>query len=165
MAHKSFAELLGEVSVTAGGGKKVADIFQALVPPEGTAVTIAHAGGVGSQAATSRSAMRALLPGAVGAAVGAVVWSDHRVLGAVAGHALAVTAPGLLKGGHPRRTAVFRLGVEASAITGALLWPEHPVLGFGAGLGVATLVSALIGRSPANEVLGAVAGWICRDTK
>lgn len=156
MSKKSFAELLGEVSATAQGGRRVADIVAALTPPPSDGTTaIAKAEAPPS---TSRAVL-SIVPGAIGAGAGALLWSRHRVLGAVAGHAVATTAVPILRGGPDRRRALCQLGVEGAAIAGSLLWDEHPVLGFGLGALGGVVATAFVPGSAANDLWKRVQGW------
>lgn len=65
----------------------------------------------------------------VGAVVGALLWRDHRVLGALAGASVGRNAPALIKGDQ-RRMAVCNLGITGAATIGALTLRRNPVVGF-----------------------------------
>lgn len=68
----------------------------------------------------------------VGAAAGAVLWRQHRVLGAVLGASLGRNLPALLDSGL-RRHAVCNMGTTGAAVAGALIFERNPLVGFGAG--------------------------------
>jgi hypothetical protein len=93
----------------------------------------------------------ALVPGVIGAGVGALVWKDHRLLGALAGHAVASTAVPIWRGGAERKRGLCQLGIEGAGVVGALLWEKHPVVGWLGGVTAGALVTAFVPGSPAQK--------------
>lgn len=158
---KSYADILGESSPTIRSGKRVAEIVAALAPPT-------RAEGDGEPSSTPGAAIvkvepkgepigpmvAPFVPGFIGGAVGAVTWKEHRVLGFLAGHAIAANAIPITRGyGDERRRALYQLGIEGAGIGGALLLKKHmhPVFGWAVGILGGVAVTALIQGSPANE--------------
>lgn len=150
MARRS--DLLGSVSPLAGGASRAYDIVAALSPPK------APDGGAMVKAAPEGSesiTMKALkfVPGLAAGGAGAFVWKSHRLLGFVAGHALASTALPIYHGGAERKRALCQLAVEGAAIGGSLLWKGHPFLGFVAGLLGGAVATSFVQGSPTNDLL------------
>ncbi|MDO8681567.1 MAG: hypothetical protein Q7R30_23885 [Acidobacteriota bacterium] len=65
----------------------------------------------------------------VGAAAGAYLWNEHRVLGALGGYSLARNAPALLRP-NERRFAMCNMGVTGAGIAGSLVFKNYPTVGF-----------------------------------
>lgn len=86
----------------------------------------------------------------IGAAAGALLWKEHRVLGLLGGLAAGSAVPSLLVK-EERVDALCRLGVATLATVGSLSMPKHPVVGFvlGSVLGVAG--SALVPGSKEHD--------------
>lgn len=144
-----YGDMLGAISPSASGVAHAADVVAALTPPARTGTEIAKSDE--PTPSVSRSVM-ALVPGVLGAGVGALTWKGHRVLGAVSGHAIASTALPIIRGGADRKRALCQLGVEGAAVAGSLMWEEHPFAGFFGGLVAGAVVSAFVPGSPANEL-------------
>lgn len=144
-----YGDMLGAISPSAMGVRHAADVVAALTPPTRSGTEIAKADE--PTPSVSRSVL-ALVPGVLGAGVGALTWKKHRVLGAVAGHAVASTALPIIRGGADRKRALCQLGVEGAAVVGSLMWEEHPILGFCAGLLTGAAASALVPGSAANDM-------------
>lgn len=68
----------------------------------------------------------------IGAALGGVVWSDHRVLGLIGGASIGRNVPALLKA-ETRRAALCNLAQTGTGIAGSLALKSSPVTGFVAG--------------------------------
>ena len=81
---------------------------------------------------------------AVGAAVGAYLWKQHRVLGALGGASLGRNLPAVLT--HDRYNALYNMAVTGVAIMGARTYQKHPVYGFAGGWTVANLATYFAGR-------------------
>lgn len=149
--------VLGNISPTMTGARRASDILAALAPPPAEEATPPKALAKLEPPKTEMrqspgAAALGLAPGLVGAAVGAVMWSDHRVLGALAGHALASNAYPIVKGDSVERTrALCGLGVEAAGIGGALLWENHPVLGWGLGVIAGSIATSFVPNSGARD--------------
>ena len=158
---KSYADILGASSPTARSGQRVAEIVAALAPPTRTE-------GDGDSAAPATTALvkvepkhepigpmaMPLVPGIIGGAIGAVAWKKHRVLGFLAGHAIAANALPIARGyGDERKRALYQLGIESAGIGGAFLLKKHmnPALGWAVGILGGVAVTAFIPGSPANE--------------
>lgn len=146
----NYSTILGDVSSTAGGVGRAASVVAALAPP-------AKKGEVAKAAPASGgvvSSVKAFAPGAIGAVAGLYLWKKHRVLGAVAGHAVGSNAMDLVKG--DRRHAVGQLLVEGGAVMGSLKYGKRPVLGFVGGAVVGAVVSAFV---PGTAVNGYYHNW------
>lgn len=157
-------EKLAEVSSTARGAKRVADIVSALTPPPHTQASSDFVAGDDAPAAPASAAVVkveqkpsvdkvafALAPGFVGAGIGALVWKQHRVLGALVGHAVGDNVYSLVRAeGFERRQAICQLGVEGAGIVGALVWKNHPIFGWLLGVGAGAAASMIPG-SPINK--------------
>jgi hypothetical protein len=148
MSARRYANILGNVSPSARGVSRAADIVAALAPPpSGSSTALVPQ----SPRPTTKEIALDVLPGLGGGVVGALSWKRHRVLGFLLGHALAATAVPLYRGhGNERKRALCQLGVEGAGIGGALLWKDHPVLGWIGGIMLGTGVTMLIPGSPAN---------------
>jgi hypothetical protein len=161
---KSYADILGDASPTVRSGQRVAEIVAALAPP----VRSDDVDGDTPPAPATTALVKIepksepigplmpFVPGLIGGAVGAVAWKKHRVLGFLAGHAVAASAIPIARGyGDERRRALFQLGIEGAGIGGALLLKKHanlnPALGWAVGILGGVAVTALIPGSPANE--------------
>ncbi len=68
---------------------------------------------------------------AIGAAAGAVLWKQHRVLGAVGGASLGRNIPALF--GSMRRHAMVNMSTTGAGVLGSLLFRNSPIVGFGIG--------------------------------
>lgn len=64
-----------------------------------------------------------------GAAAGAYLWNDHRVLGAIGGGSLGRNLPALMLPDQ-RKLAIRNLATTGTGIAGSLAMPRHPVIGF-----------------------------------
>jgi len=64
-----------------------------------------------------------------GAAAGAILWGEHRVLGGIGGASLGRNVPALFRP-HERRMAFCNMGVTASGVLGSLMLPQYPKMGF-----------------------------------
>ena len=157
---KSYADILGDASPTARSGKRVAEIVAALAPPTraegegepGTAIVKAE---TKSEPVGPMSLQ--LVPGAIGGVVGAVAWKQHRVLGFLAGHAVAANAIPIVRGyGDERKRALYQLGIEGAGIGGALMLKKymHPAFGWAVGILGGVAVSAFIPGSPDRGMTG-----------
>lgn len=144
----TYTELLGNISPTAQGARRAADIVAALAPPDENKTALVKK----EQTTAAKSAALSMVPGVVGAGVGALVWGEHRVLGALAGHAVASNALPLLRGGAARKRALCRLAVEGAGVVGALVFEKHPVIGWVAGIAAGVAVTAFVDGSPTREL-------------
>lgn len=68
----------------------------------------------------------------IGAATGAVLWKEHRVLGAIGGASLGRNLPALLSS-STRRFALCNMGVTSAGVVGSMLFKNSPIVGFGIG--------------------------------
>ena len=69
---------------------------------------------------------------AIGAAAGAILPRNHRVLGFVGGASLGRNVPALISAGH-RRDALCNMGQTGAAVAGSLLLSGAPIAGFALG--------------------------------
>ena len=69
---------------------------------------------------------------AAGAVAGAVIWREHRVLGAIGGASLGRNIPGIFRGAD-RRDALCNMANTGAAIAGSLIAPSTPIVGFTVG--------------------------------
>ena len=145
----SYSSVLGNISTTAGGAKRAADIVAALAPPAPSSSAL-----VKNEAPNESAKSLAFkwAPGIAAAGVGALMWKRHRFLGAVVGHAVASTALPIYRGGAERKQALCQLGVEGAAVAGSLMLPKHPIVGFVAGSLAGAAVTAFIPGSPTNQL-------------
>jgi hypothetical protein len=153
-----YVRILGDISPTARGANRAADIVAALAPPKAKNALVP----AGQQAPTFKKAAMAIVPGVVGAVAGAMLWKRHRILGAVAGHAVVSTAMPIYHGGDGRVRALWQLGIEGAGIASSLHFKRHPFLGWLGGTVGAAGVAALVPNSPAREGyyrLRAHMGW------
>jgi len=159
-----YAKVLGSVSPSAAGAKRVADIVAALAPPPSTSASSVAMTPVKPTESPASAAVK-LVPGLIGGAVGYSMFRrSHPVLGFLGGHALGSAAFSLYKGGEERKRALCQLGVEAAGIGGALMWKQHPVLGWVAGIAAGTVASSFVPGSPAcNELVG-LKTWLKKKT-
>ncbi len=84
------------------------------------------------------------VPTLAGAAAGAILWRDHRVLGAVAGASLARNVPALLRASE-RSSATWNLATTGGGVLGSLVVKNHPIAGFVAGVVAAGFVLHSLG--------------------
>jgi hypothetical protein len=150
----SYTHVLGNIAPSLNGARRASDILAALAPPpqESTPKALAKLEPKPQVRESAAHAALGLAPGLVGAAIGAVAWKNHRVLGALAGHALASNVYPIVRGGPAERTrALCGLGVEAAGIGGALLYPAHPVVGWLGGVVVGAVVTSFVPGSGAQE--------------
>jgi hypothetical protein len=151
---KKYAHILGDVLPTASAAARAADIVAALTPParvEGLGTVIPSTAMVPTSASTVSVKEEAIkfAPGILGAVVGAGAWGEHRILGALIGHALGSNAMGLYSG--DRKRALCKLGVELAAVAGALYYKKHPVVGYGLGFAAGAIATSFVDGSPASE--------------
>jgi hypothetical protein len=92
-----------------------------------------------------------IAPGFFGAAVGALAYRKHWVLGALGGHAIGANAMPLWRGGVARKRALYNLAVEGSGIAGALYFKRSPILGWLGGVLVGSTATSFFKDSPAYE--------------
>lgn len=146
---QEWVEVLGEVSSTAGGAQRVANVVTALVPPAGApsaAVTVPAA-----PAQSLSKQVVGLVPGAAGAAVGYKMWKKHPALGALAGHALGANLYSLYKG--DRKRALCQLAVEAAGVLGALKFKKHPVMGWLGGVAAGAVATSFVDGSASKDLM------------
>jgi hypothetical protein len=143
-----YLDILG-ASPTTSSARRAADIVAALAPPPkapggsepDAAAALAHA----AQVEKAKRWMIEAVPGLATAGVGAAVWSNHRVLGALVGHAVGETAVPLYRGAKGERVrALSQLGVEGAGVAGALLWKNHRFAGWTAGVVLGAVASAVV---------------------
>lgn len=148
MSH--YQDILGAISPSIASASKIAGVVAALSPPPSDGSTAA----VVAQPKTSTAKqIFGILPIAAGAAAGAYYWKEHRVLGIMAGGAIANSAAQYYKG--EKKNALYGLAIEAAAITGALRY-KSPVAGYIGGLVAATAVAACIPGSPQRAMLSKI---------
>lgn len=144
--------VLGAVDSVTGFRKsvaRVADVLGADAPaaPTTQLVPVADAPVVSRASAAAFLAKMGNVPRDVpdglqtlaGAAAGAFLWKEHRILGAIGGASLGRNIPALFVGAQ-RGAALRNLSTTAGGIIGSLLIPVHPALGFAAGLVAVGLV-------------------------
>lgn len=157
-----YTDVLGSVSASAKSAAHAAEIVAALAPPPvkldvAGGEDTAHAAMVAAKPAPSSSVVGsafALAPGLIGGGVGAYAWKEHRVLGFLAGHAIAQNARPILRGSDAeRRNAYCLLGVEGAGIAGAMLLKKymHPVFGWMLGTLAGVAASSFVPGSPVNN--------------
>jgi hypothetical protein len=139
-----YTKMLGGVSPSTSAGKRAADIVAALAPPPRDGAPDALARLEREQQPALNASAMSLLPWVGGGAVGAYLWKDHRVLGFLAGGALASTVGPIYKGGPERRRALARLGIDAAGILGSLKFQKHPILGWIGGVLAGSIVASLV---------------------
>jgi hypothetical protein len=140
---KKYVEVFGAVSPSAGAVSRAGDIVAALAPPPATSHAMVPA------SHTVGATVKSLVPGAVGAAIGAFAWKKHPVLGLVMGFAVGDNAMELWKG--DRTKAVCKLAVEGAGVVGALKFKKHPVLGFIGGALAGAVATSFVDGSPAKD--------------
>lgn len=148
-----YATILGSASPTFGGAKRAYDIVAALAPPSSAETQALAKAGEQSPSVTSRvfGAATGAVPWVAGGAAGAFLWKKHRVLGFMAGGAVATNVMGLYRGGVERSDAMWNLGIEGAAIGGALMMEDHPVLGYLGGLVAGHAVASFFPSSPQHK--------------
>jgi hypothetical protein len=149
-------EMLGEASATGRGVKHVTDIVAAMAPPPSSpsnalpgSATVTKSEPAGKYVSLKDRAV-ALAPWAVGGALGALAWKDHRILGFVSAGALADAGVKLSKGGD-KKELLCGLAVDASAVAGSLMWKRHPLLGFLGGALAGAAATYFVDGSPVRK--------------
>ena len=136
--------VIGNVSTSAAGVKKAADIVAALAPPSttpGTGAMVPHK--------SVTESVKAIAPGAVGAVGGYLAWKSHRILGALAGHAIGANAMELASG--DKKKALCNMAVEFAGIVGSLKSPKHRVLGYVGGAVAGLVATYFVPGSPSRD--------------
>lgn len=150
-----YMTVLGAASPTAKSAK---DILEALVPPKRVEAPVVE--GESAPPAKPEVALSErvthlavdLAPGVIGGAVGAYAWKQHRVLGFLAGHAVAANALPILRNRDgERKDAIHMLGVESSGVVGALVHKRSPALGWVLGTVGGAVVSSMFSDSPIRK--------------
>lgn len=153
---RSDIDIFGSTAKTA---RHAADIVAAMAPPARPAANPdAEALVPAAHEATPSvgKSLKAMAPGLAGAAAGALLWKKHRVLGLLAGHALASNAVPLYKSsGKERTTILCRLATEGAGIGGALLWKDHRILGWIGGMLTGFVASSFVSGTPMNDEIQA----------
>jgi hypothetical protein len=139
---RKYVEVFGGVSPSASVVSRAGDIVAALAPPSGTQAMVPASHSVGATVKT-------LVPGAVGAVAGVMLWKKHPVLGAIMGFAVGDNAMELWKG--DRMKAACKLAVEGAGVVGALKYKKHPVLGFIGGALAGAVATSFVDGSPASD--------------
>lgn len=83
----------------------------------------------------------------VGAAAGALLWREHRVLGFLLGASLGRNVPALRKREY-RRAALCNIGITGAGVLGSLKIPTHPAVGFGLGWAGGGVLAYMAGCNP-----------------
>ena len=140
------------VSPTILGVNRVANIVSALTPPSINGVAAAK------PAPSVMEKVKPFVPGAAGAAVGAYVWKKHRILGVLAGHAVANSAFEFYQG--KRKEAVCDLVVEGAGVLGSLYNKKipfvkkgGPIAGYVAGLVAGCVATYFVDGSPVKNAV------------
>lgn len=146
---KTYMEMLGQVSPSMGGARRVRDMVAALTPPAtGGAAALMKQDQPRPSAADAALGM---VPGLVGGGLGALAWKRHRVLGFLAGHAVGSVVRPLVTG-KGRMQAFTQVGVDAAVIGGALLWKKHPFWGGVIGLLAGATVAGFVKDSASRDI-------------
>lgn len=145
MTMKKYSDALSGCSTTVLGVHRAADIVAALTPPPDS--------GAPAPAKPEPVAGKVVrfVPGLVGAGIGATVWREHRVLGALSGYA-AVNAGYAYTQGQKKK-AVCQLVVEGSGVAGALMWKKRPVLGWLSGIAAGAAATYFVKGSPVRDLV------------
>lgn len=147
-----YAEAVTGVVPSANVIGAVIDIAAALVPP---AVKAGAPAMVVSPKEPMSDKLKKFAPHAVGLAAGAFFWKKHRILGALAGHALVNSAYEYYKG--DKKKAMCDLAVEGAGVAGALyhkklpLAGKSPVIGWAMGIVAGSVGTYFVDGSPAKE--------------
>lgn len=150
---RSYMESLGEISSSANSAKHAANIIAAMTPPPSTSVAGAElvAQPKSDKPSVAKSVL-GLAPGVVAGGIGALTWSNHRVLGFLTGHALGSNVYPMFRGNpQERKNAVCRLGIEGAGVAGALMYKRHRVFGWIMGVAAGTAVAAFVPDSPVRS--------------
>ncbi len=149
----SYMTVLGAASPSA---KSASEIIQALVPPKRTGEpAVEGAPAPKPEVALSERATHLavdLAPGVAGGLAGAYAWKKHRVLGFLAGHAVASNVMPIVRNKDgERKDALHMLGVEGSGVVGALMNKRSPALGWVVGTAVGIAASSVFSDSPIRK--------------
>lgn len=156
MGHSSVAEAIYGVSPTARGVGRVSDLVAAMTPPA-PATGTALAPVAPPHEALSKKLIK-FVPHVVGAGAGFVLWKKHRILGALAGHALVNSGYEYYKG--DKKTALCELAVEGAGIAGALYLfkGRKPVMGWLAGVLAGSVATYFVQDSPVQKAVKKLRG-------
>lgn len=143
-----YAANLSDISPTILGVHRAADIVAALAPPAAGTTAIVPAAPAVPQESVVKKVLR-FAPGAAGAAAGFAAWKNHRILGAVAGHALVNSGWEFYKG--DKKKALCNAAVEGTGIAGAMFFHKSPVIGFVGGALAAAVATYFVPGSPVRQ--------------
>lgn len=150
---KNYMDIITGASPTARGAARAADIVAALAPPaksSAVATSAAHS----SESFTGK--LVRFVPGVAGAGVGFFAWKKHRVLGALAGHAVVGSAYEFYKG--DRTKAVCDLAVEGAGVAGALWYKKRPWAGWLGGVLAGAVATYFVPGSPIKDQVAKLRG-------
>ena len=143
--------MLGAASPSAKSAK---EIISALAPPSEDRVKVEGEAAKPAPPLSERVTHLAvdLAPGVAGGVAGAYLWKRHRVLGFLAGHAVAANALPIVRNKDgERKAAVHMLGVEGAGVAGALVYKRSPAFGWVAGVAAGVAVSSMFSDSPLRQ--------------
>ena len=146
---RQYLNSVASVSPTFGAADRAYDVVSALIPPT------PKAGSVVTPTTESKPSFTKSLvhfvPSAVGLAAGYLFtpYKKHRVLSALAGHAIVYSGYTFYKGDKKR--ALCEAAVEGAGILGALKFKRSPVLGWVGGILAGSVVTSFVDGSPARD--------------
>lgn len=143
---REYTNALSGASTTVEGVRQAADILAALAPPT---IGVGSAALVKSNQTSVTKKVVAFVPGVVGSGIGAVLWKDHRILGALVGHAAVTGGWEFYKG--DKKKAACQFAVEGAGVAGALLYKKHPALGWASGIVLGAAATYFVPGSPVRR--------------
>lgn len=159
----SNANVIGSISPTILGAHRIAGIVAALTPPATTPGAIAPAAAPAAAPGESlTSKAMKFAPGAAGAAAGAYLWKNHRILGALAGHAIVNSGYDAMKGGDKVKSACQGV-VEGAGVLGSLYnkkmpikFARNPIIGYVVGVLAGAAATYFVPGSPIKDQIAKI---------